>query len=317
MKYLTKNCDAQKLHAIIKERSLWIERKSATHYKQLLNNLPNIHASKIDLDSDVITVGDPSDITESERDDLYQKCQQLIPWRKGPFNLFGIDLDSEWQSDAKWARLKPFLPNLEGKKILDIGCNNGYYMFKLAASNPELVLGIDPVLHVHSQFHLIQNYVKNPALKFELLGMEHVNHFDGLFDFILSMGIIYHHRNPIEQLLSIRKALKPGGQLILETIGIPGDSEYALFPKDRYANMKNVWFIPTLSCFINWVHKAKFIDIELISDTPLTTNEQRLTKWCPPPHQSLENFLNPDNSDQTIEGHPAPRRFALIARRKP
>jgi tRNA (mo5U34)-methyltransferase len=243
-------------------------------------------------------------------------AKQLIPWKKGPFELQGFQIDAEWRSDFKWSRIKSSLGPLEGKKVLDIGCNNGYFLFQMAKLNPQIVLGIDPTYHFYAQFKFLQDFYKAPNVNFELLGVEHLNHFNEFFDVILSMGIIYHHRNPIEQLQNIKGALKKGGKLILETIGIPGKSPMALFPRDRYAKMKNIWFIPTLSCLVNWAHKTKFCDIEVISDTPLTSDEQRNTVWCPRPHQTLIDFLDPKDPSKTIEGFEAPRRFALSMRKK-
>ena len=183
----------------------------------------------------------------------------------------------------------------------------------MAEQKPELLLGIDPVIQCETQFKFLQHFARVPNLHFEMFGVEHIDSFKEMFDVIFSMGIIYHHRHPLEQLINIREALKPGGQAIIETIGIPGDESYALFPEDRYAKMRNVFFVPTLSCFINWLKKAKLIEVEVISATPLTFEEQRLTNWCPPPSQSLEDFLDPNDLTKTVEGHPAPMRAVLTA----
>lgn len=274
-----------------------------------------IKANECDFNKDFVQIGDPSQLNEKQKIELEEQALSLIPWRKGPFELFGLELDAEWRSDYKWNRLAPQLSSLEGRRVLDVGCNNGYYMFRMLASRPELVLGIDPSIHCQAQFNFIQSYAQAPNIHFELLGIEHLSLFPNFFDTIFCMGIIYHHRHPIQQLLDLRSALKVGGEVIIETIGIPGDESSALFPEDRYANMRNVWFIPTLSCFINWAKKAHFKNIEVISDSLLTPEEQRNTRWCPPPHQSLEDFLDPQNPQKTIEGHPAPRRFCIKAQK--
>jgi tRNA (mo5U34)-methyltransferase len=286
------NVDLKSLNNILSERATWIERKGSKTYLDVLDRLPHTNT--------------PEDIETLARD--------LIPWRKGPIDLPGLSIDAEWRSDLKWERIKDHLAPLNGKRVLDIGCNNGYFMFEMAKQNPELVLGIDPVLHYETQFKFIQNYIKAPNVYFEMLGIEHLEHFTEFFDTIFSMGIIYHHRHPIQQLLDIKNALRPGGQVVLETIGIPGEEPVALFPMDRYAKMRNVWFVPTLNCLIAWAHKTKFCDIEVISDTLLTPEEQRSTEWSG--KQSLIDFLDPEDPTKTIEGHPAPRRFCLSMKKK-
>jgi tRNA (mo5U34)-methyltransferase len=301
----------QEILEIIKERSEWINNKNAEKYKNALAEVPEIHGDILNLESDAVEISSSRKITTNEYQKIKKISEMLIPWRKGPFKLFGMDLDSEWRSNLKWDRLKNYLPNLEGKNILDIGSNNGYYMFKLAAYNPKLVLGIDPVIHNYAQFNFLQKLANIPSLRFELLGIEHLKFFKEYFDVIFSMGIIYHHRNPIEQLQDIRNALRPSGTVILESIGIPGEDPVALFPYGPYAKMNNVWFIPTISCMINWAHKAKFKNIEIVSSSKMTLEEQRNTPWCPRPFQSLEDFLDPEDRNKTIEGHPAPMRFCL------
>jgi len=309
-------CKLEELSALKSERDAWYDRASSKDLKDFIDSMPNYKASTVDYSTSAVSIGKSEDLTNSEHELFIEKTKQLIPWRKGPFNLFGEFIDAEWRSDFKWERLVEHVDELEGKKVLDIGCNNGYFMFKMANQNPEMVLGIDPVLDYKTQFEFIQNYAQNPNLHFELFGVEHLPYFCDLFDVVFSMGIIYHHRHPLEQLINIRKSLVPGGQLILETIGIPGEDSIALFPEDRYAKMRNVFFVPTLSCLINWTKKAKFTDVEVISATPLTPEEQRLTDWCPPPHQSLEEFMDPNDKSKTVEGHPAPMRFCIKARRK-
>ena len=319
LEYLEKyksNIQWDKLIELKEERDSWWQRPSSEKFSAPIHNAPEVTVDHKDFSGAEIKVGKRESISEETYDQFLNSAKSLIPWKKGPFNLFDTTIDAEWRSDQKWDRLVPFLPELKNKTILDIGCNNGYFMFTMANHLPQLVLGIDPVLPFSAQFQFVQKYAKQDNLHHELFGVEHLDLFNRVFDVIFSMGIIYHHRNPIAQLIDIREALVPGGVAIIETIGIPGEESMALFPEDRYARMGNTWFVPTLSCFINWLKKAKFIDIEVIADSDLTEEEQRLTDWCPPPFQSLNDSLDPKDISKTIEGHPAPRRFCLKAKKK-
>ncbi|MBT3983382.1 MAG: tRNA 5-methoxyuridine(34)/uridine 5-oxyacetic acid(34) synthase CmoB [Bacteriovoracaceae bacterium] len=249
-----------------------------------------------------------------EREKIKEVAEKLMPWRKGPFDFFGMEIDAEWRSDHKWDRLVPHLPSLFDKVILDIGCNNGYFMYRMLEHDPKLVLGIDPVIRTYIQFLFTHHFADDPRLKYELFGVDQVEAFSEYFDVIFSMGIIYHHKNPMKQLDDMRRALRPGGTLVLETIGIPGDESVALFPEGRYAQMRNVWFVPTFECLKSWLTRMKFVDIELISSVPTTTSEQRVTKWSG--GVSLDDFLDQTDSTKTIEGHPAPQRICVKAKRK-
>lgn len=303
----------QSLCELKQERESWWQRESSQKWK--IDSYPPLKENQVDLSGSWVTVEGSG--KQKDLDQLEAHAMTLIPWKKGPFKLFHLDIDAEWRSDYKWERLLPALDSLENKVVCDVGCNNGYFMFRMANHQPKLVLGIDPVLHMQAQFDLIQNYVKAPNLHFELFGVEHLPLFNEMFDVIFHMGIIYHHRHPIQQLIDIRESLKPGGVVYLETIGIPGEESIALFPEERYGRMGNCWFVPTLPCFVNWAKRAKLVDVEVIADTDLTDDEQRLTLWCPHPFQSLKASLDDTDPSKTIEGYPAPRRFLIKAYKKP
>ena len=237
----------------------------------------------------------------------------LGPWRKGPFEVFGARVDAEWRSDLKWDRVEGALPDLAGKAVLDVGCNNGYFMFRVAERGPGLVLGVDPMMRPLAQFRLVQRIVREPALAAAPLGVADLVHFRESFDAVLSMGVVYHHRDPLGHLASARGALRRGGTLVLETLGVPGDGDACLFPEGRYARMRNVWFVPTMGCLVNWARRSRFRDVEAVSDTALTTDEQRATPWSSP--ASLADALDPDDPTRTVEGHPAPRRLCVVCRK--
>lgn len=312
----SKNCDVKALKKIWDERSQWMQRDSAKKYRELIDRLPIVDKVSTNFEKSIVEIGKRHEVNDENHKLIIEMAKELIPWRKGPFNIFGIDIDAEWKSDLKWDRIKYSLGDLKDKKILDIGCNNGYFLYRMVSQKPKLLLGIDPILHVQTQFRLLNHFAQVPCMHHELLGVEHMHLFKEMFDVVLSMGIIYHHRHPLQQLLDIREALKPGGQILIETLGIPGQDSISLCPIDRYANMKNVYFIPTINCLKSWLVKTKYTDIQVVSTSPMTVAEQRLTNWCPPPHQSFENFLDPIDHKKTVEGHPAPIRFALSARKK-
>lgn len=294
------------------ERSSWWQRKDGARLRAVLDCLPELQPS-FAIKEGKVCVGIEGDPNAQQ---WIAAARELIPWKKGPFELCGEVIDAEWRSDMKWDRLAPHLKNMNGAKVLDIGCNNGYFLFRLAELQVELAHGIDPVLPFAAQFELIHRASGLRNVQFDLFGVEHIEHWKNHWDCIFHMGIIYHHRSPIHQLIDIREALVPGGEAIIETIGIPGDDTIALFPPDRYARMGNVWFIPTLPCLVAWAEKAKFTNIQVLSDSDLTQQEQRLTAWCPPPLQSLTDGLDKNDPSLTIEGHLAPRRFMIKVQKK-
>lgn len=308
------------LSELLEERSKWRELKGKQDLREVEQRVDALELPpgiKVEEREGVIHFISPTPLSDELMSEIRAITTALIPWRKGPFNFFGMEVDAEWRSDFKWDRFKRALPTgseLERKRILDVGCNNGYFMFQLQQLGAKHVLGIDPVPANEVQFKFLKKLAQIDELQYELLGFEHLGEMPKQFDLILSMGVLYHHRHPIEQLQVLRQALRPKGHLILETIVIPGKESVALFPEDRYAKMNNVWFIPTVSCLENMLKRTTFKDVELIHFGKTTVEEQRVSQWCPAPRQSLADFLDPTNDELTIEGYPAPHRAIFKAR---
>ncbi len=277
-----------------------------------LESLPTISPSRVDIKQDAPVIGHQSDCSVEQINQIKNTLMAFRPWRKGPFELFGIYIDSEWRSDFKWTRIAPYINNLEHKVVLDIGCGNGYYALRMQALGAELVIGVDPSWLFVFQNLAIQKYTQSIQRTFVLPFMfeEFPKVLSG-FDSIFSMGVLYHRKNPLIHLQSICDMLTDDGQFILETLAITDDSVKELIPAERYANMRNVWKIPNCMQLKNWLHKVGFNNIEVVDVTKTTINEQRKTEWMT--GHSLQDALDPYNNELTIEGYPAPIRVCVIA----
>lgn len=302
-----------RIERLIEERHQCIfkgDQKGRT-YARWLNALPDVTPSLIDLDQERIQVGCAGDLPPREHGRLLSALKAMIPWRKGPFEIFNIQIDSEWDSSLKWNRVKSHIADLAGRRILDIGSSCGYYLFRMAAKAPSLILGIEPFTTFYSQFLALQRYIQAPNTLCLPVKLEEMPPFEKYFDTVFCMGILYHRRSPLDCLMEIRKQMRKDGELVLETLIIPGDSDTALFPAERYAKMRNVFFLPTVNCLRNWLRRAGFHQIRCIDITRTTLDEQRKTQWIQ--SESLEDFLDPDNAGKTIEGYPAPTRAMILA----
>ncbi len=284
---------------ILKERKSWFEWKNIKPLKEKLNTF-HIKNAEYKLNDTIEVKTD-----ENLMPEIKELALMLKPWRKGPFKINDLFIDSEWKSYIKWNSLKPHL-NLENKDILDVGCNNGYYMFRMLEMNPKSITGFDPSVLFNLQFDFINQFIKS-NIDYKLLGVEHIPYYEKKFDVIFCMGVLYHRRDPIDMLKELKAGLKKDGEVILDTLIIEGNEDIALCPV-RYAKMKNVYFIPTLKALYNWIEKAKFSNVEFIGKRYTTTYEQRKTEWID--GESLENFLSKDET-KTIEGYEPPLRCYL------
>ena len=242
---------------------------------------------------------------------LRELLLQLHPWRKGPFHIHGVDIDTEWRSDWKWQRLRNDIEPLSGKRVLDIGCGSGYHVWRMLGEGAAEVIGVDPTPLFVVQFWALQHFIQNFNAWVLPLGIEHLPAKLRAFDSVFSMGVLYHRRSPLDHLLELREALAPGGQLVLETLVIDGKDGDVLVPEDRYARMGNVWFLPSCATLETWLKKMKFQNIELIDINTTSSDEQRSTEWMT--YHSLTNFLDPKDNSKTIEGYPAPQRAIITA----
>lgn len=273
-----------------------------------IRNMPSIKPSRIDLSTDAVSIS--ADITEAKQSILRQQLMELHPWRKGPFDLFGIHIDTEWRSDLKWARLKDHI-DLKDKLVLDVGCGNGYYLFRMLGAGAKAAVGVDPFLLYVMQFHAVNRYIQTQQAAVLPLGAEDIPENCGCFDTVFSMGILYHRRDPQEHLARLSGFLRPGGQLVLETIILDTESQERLIPEGRYGKMRNVWAIASPALLTRWLTESGFTEIQTLDVTKTTINEQRKTEWMT--FESLEDYLDPADPDKTIEGHPAPVRAIMTA----
>ncbi len=239
-------------------------------------------------------------------------AMSLKSWRKGPFFIDTLFIDSEWRSFIKWDFLRPYI-HIENVHIADVGCNNGFYMFAMNKQNPKSITGFDPSGLFFCQFQFINHFLDLP-ITYELLGIDDIRHYPKKFDVIFCLGVLYHRTDVLGALKSLAQGLQKGGILILDSLIIDSLLEVALCPKESYAKMSNVYFIPSIKTMQGWLERCGFCDIELLGVIPTTTNEQRKTQWID--SLSLESFLDPNDSSRTIEGYIAPQRGYFKARRK-
>lgn len=282
-------------------------------WQSAFDALPALAADTVTLDSPAITAARDTSPSNAERARLEAALMGLHPWRKGPFDLLGVTIDSEWRSDLKWARLAPHLSSLGGRFVLDVGCGNGYYLWRMAGAGARAAIGVDPSQKFLFQFRAVQRYLRTPGVFWLPLRSEDLPADMAAFDTVFSMGVLYHRRSPFRHLEELRAALRPGGELVLETLVVDGSPDTVLVPRGRYAGMRNVWFLPSPPALSNWLKRAGFDDVRIVDVTATTAEEQRATPWMR--FHSLSDFLDPDDLTRTIEGHPAPLRAIAIARR--
>lgn len=300
------------LHQAITERLDQSRHGDLQKWCAAISELPHPGTRKANLNQAIVTATGDS-LEEPESNKTRALLQQLHPWRKGPFKLNGIHIDTEWRSDWKWERLENHIQDLTDRTVLDVGCGNGYHCWRMAGAGARLVMGIDPTLVFLMQFFACRQFLADDRVWVLPLGIEDLPPAIAGFDTVFSMGVLYHRKSPVDHLLELQSLLRPGGQLVLETLVVEGDENTVLVPQGRYARMRNVWFIPSVAMLKRWLQRSSFRNIELVDVSTTTVEEQHSTDWMR--FESLQACLDPGDASRTIEGHPAPLRAIITATR--
>ncbi|WWO95463.1 MAG: tRNA 5-methoxyuridine(34)/uridine 5-oxyacetic acid(34) synthase CmoB [Candidatus Dasytiphilus stammeri] len=295
-----------------------LNKFKSTSFKGLLKDwykivlkIPIIIPELLDLKNNITAIN--NNICNNTIIMIEKLLQRLVPWRKGPFFLYGINIDAEWCSNLKWERVFKHISSLAGRRVLDVGCGNGYYLLRMLGADAKLTIGVDPNLLSCFQFQAIKKLLGNNLSAYLLpLSLEQLPSSE-TFDTVFSMGVIYHKRSPLDHLRDLKNQLISGGELILETLILTGEESKIFMPSKRYANMRNIWFIPSATALTIWLDRCGFQNIRIVDYTKTTSLEQRCTSWANV--NSLSDCLDPKNANQTIEGYPAPLRAIIIARK--
>ncbi|RBW48360.1 tRNA 5-methoxyuridine(34)/uridine 5-oxyacetic acid(34) synthase CmoB [Marinobacter sp. F3R11] len=282
-----------------------------SRWQSALDSLPDIPGATSELNTSAISLSSETPLSSSQQHMLESGLRGLMPWRKGPFDFFGTHIDTEWRSDWKWDRVSPYLSDLSGRRVLDVGCGSGYHCWRMLGEGAKRVIGIDPGLLFMFQFLSVKRYLGEVAVDLLPIRMEDLPDGLELFDTTFSMGVLYHRRSPLDHLLELKGTLRPGGELVLETLVVDGPEGYSLMPEDRYGQMRNVWFLPSCDTLLRWLDRTGFRNVRVVDVSETSTDEQRSTDWMR--FNSLQDFLDPNDPTRTIEGYPGPKRATFIA----
>ena len=286
------------------------DRKNGNYirWNEAYKRLPEMTVASSSYSDTVSILGEVHD-----EEKLLGCLEALRPWRKGPFKIGNTFIDTEWRSDWKWGRVissKKIRNKLKNARVLDVGCGNGYFGWRMLGSGARRVVGIDPSALFCIQHQCMRKYLddtRNSVLPLKIEDIPENKQFDCVF----SMGVIYHRKDPVDHLTRLHRVTRDSGLLILETLIQEGNN--SLYPKERYARMGNVSCVPCESDLFNWIRQAGFRDPERIDRTRTSVAEQRTTDWMK--FESLSESLDRHNSALTVEGLQAPIREIIIAKK--
>ena len=295
----------------ISNQAYQVNNGNIPKWSQAIDTIDALPKGKISLKKPYISINKDCIDSELLMDALYK----LVPWRKGPFMINGLALESEWDGDMKWQRISKHIKPLKNKRVLDVGAGNGYFTLRMAMEGAKRALGIDPFLLFNYQFRAIKSMIESPLNALLLpMKLEEIP-IKPIFDTVFSMGVLYHQRDHMAHLSQLQEMMTPDAELVIETLVVEGPEDYILVPKGRYAKMRNVYSIPSIKTLKSWLNDANFNNVRVVDVSKTTIAEQRKTPWIGENGASLEDFLDPLDDSLTIEGYPAPTRAIVVCDR--
>ena len=185
----------------------------------------------------------------------------------------------------KWQNIRQAIPeDLQGWKVLDIGCNAGFYSLELAKRGAQ-VLAIDLDLHYLTQAKWVaEQFGLDDKIRFEQMQVYDIAHLEEEFDLIWFMGVFYHLRYPLLALDIV--AQKVRRSLVFQTLTMPGDDVCTAAAgddiQDRHAFLDPGW------------PRMAFIEGAYVNDP---------TNWWAPNHAAVEAMLR--SSGMRVTARPA------------
>ncbi len=164
--------------------------------------------------------------------------------------------------------------DLNGKKVLDVGCWTGGASLLLCALGAD-VISIDEVKkYIEALQYLKKSFgIKNlEPLRMSLFECGDTEQFQDGFDYVLFSGVLYHVTDPILALRTTFNCLKTGGVLLLETaaadsretiLTYEGPGVFGAGSHEDLSRSGWNWFIPSPSALSQMMQDVGFVDVRL------------------------------------------------------
>jgi tRNA (mo5U34)-methyltransferase len=215
------------------------------------------------------------------REEIRRRVDALGPWFHN-LDLKGVSTaPSHFLGDyprVKWRRFSGVVPDdLQGKTVLDIGCNAGFYAMEMKRRGADRVLGLDTDDEYLAQARFAAD-VSGLRIEFRKMSTYDVGQLGEKLDLVIFMGVLYHLRHPLLALDLIHEHV--ARDLLLFQSMLRGSSEVDAIERDydfwttshfdspgypkmhfiehKYAEDPTNWWAPNRACVEAMLRSAGF-----------------------------------------------------------
>jgi len=230
------------------------------------------------------------------QNDIARRIAELGPWFQN-MTIGGIETAPDHflgdYPNFKWQGFAHIIPeDLEGRSVLDIGCNAGFYAIEMKRRNAGRVLGIDSDPHYLRQAEFAAEQL-GADVEFQQMSVYEIGRLKEKFDLVIFMGVLYHLRHPLLALDLIYEHVAKD-QMLFQCLQ-RGSDAIADIEEDYPFSEENLFYRPD-------VPKLHFIEHRYTGDP---------TNWFFPNRAAAEAMLR--NSGFEIVEHP--EREVYLCRR--
>lgn len=170
--------------------------------------------------------------------------------------------------NIKWQNFKHAIPeDLQGKSVLDVGCNAGFYSIEMKKRGAGRVVGIDSDDIYLNQGRFAAEVCGFPDIEFRNISVYDVGQLGQQFDIVIFMGVLYHLRHPLLALdilhgmvkeTLVFQSMQRGSKDLMQLADDYAFWETSIFENDafpkmyfiekRYSNDPTNWWIPNRAC---------------------------------------------------------------------
>lgn len=175
-----------------------------------------------------------------------EEVARLGPWFHNIHLPDGTQTAPHWDNPARlWEMIQFLMPALDGRTVLDIGCNSGYISLVCAQFGAKVTTmdrscrcmrQIELVRRAFGvEMELVQGDIEDPPAA--LKGRK--------WDIVLFMGVFYHLENPLRGMFNLLPMI--GDFCVFETDMRLAPASVAVFDPYDYKRYNALW-LPTPSC---------------------------------------------------------------------